>query len=645
MLNASLTNFNKIVKYLVIMMGFGSAAFLIIVSAISLAFISQYIEAYEVPLTLSIIGVVLAIFLTFALGRSKKLKEWFQGKKLNLRWLLITLISLAFPLTLLIIYVIPIDFNNFILESTPTFHFLLVSVSTLIFLVAGYLLYFSIESIKMSKLKKIKFSLFAIFTTFILIIFTLGFSFLYTNIITFPPANILSGNGHNDGPWLTWYNNKPNESICISWLTAQSNSSIVYYGTNPSALNHTAIGTGTYLHKVYLDGLTPNTTYFYYIPENFEQNHASNIFNFTTAASNPGPFKFAIVGDMQPTNQLMMNKCAMVADGLIREQFDFICQMGDMADDGSNPEDWHRLFNSLARIGANTPIQAVIGNHDWDSFIGSSNWGELFSYPYSNPSMGRYYSFDYYNAHFVMIDNFEHIYLMSQTQLNWIREDIQQARANGQDWIFCFFHLSMITSATSSMFWNLQRNLIPLFDELAVDAVFFAHDHYYEHFNYTYGWNGLLYDKTHDWSHNAIQYFCTGGGGANLEVSYGVLDPNRMATTTTVRWWDENLNQYRDVTYERRPWNASRYLTHAGFPENYTHWAPEDLGKYYYHLPTEEAYHDAWQQFGLQYGEQCYHYIQVEVNGKNCTISVRYPNGALLQGPGDAYPQQWTFQK
>ncbi|MFX1297565.1 MAG: hypothetical protein ACFFD2_22285, partial [Promethearchaeota archaeon] len=75
------------------------------------------------------------------------------------------------------------------------------------------------------------------------------------------------------------------------------------------------------------------------------------------------------------------------------------------------------------------------------------------------------------------------------------------------------------------------------------------------------------------------------------------------------------------------------------------HWAPQHLGKYYYHLPTEEAYHDAWQQLGLKYAEQCYHYIQVEIDGNNCTISVRYPNGILLSGPGDNFPQQWTFQK
>ncbi len=639
------TKFGRIVKYIFITIGFAAATVLLVTSTVALSFLSHYIEGYEIPLSLSISGVVVAILFTFLLAKSKKFRNLFQWGRVNFRWIFIIIISLLFSLIISILYIIPVDFNNLTLEASSSLHFLLVVASTLIFLIVGYLFYFSAVSIRMTKIKKIKFPLFAIIATLLLILSSFAFYFINTNFLTFPPPNILNGNGHNDGPWLTWHNNKPNESICISWLTAQSNSSMVYYGTNASNLNETAIGSGNYLHKVYLEGLNPNTSYYYYIPETFEQAHASTIFNFTTASSIQAPFKFAIVGDMQPTNALMESKGGMVADGIIKEQFDFICQLGDVANEGSDLEDWHRVFNSFSRMAANTPIQAVIGNHDWNTFIGTSNWAELFTYPYANPNMGRYFSFDYHNAHFVMIDNFEHVYLMSDTQRNWIREDITQAHANGQDWVFCFFHLSMMTTATTGMYWNLQQQLVPIFDELAVDAVFFAHDHDYQHYNYTYGWNGLVYDESHDWIHNEVHYFCSGGGGANLEVDYGVLNPDRMLATSTVHWWDENLNQYQDIIYERRPWNASKYLTHAGFPENYTHWAPGDLGKYYYHLPEEESYHDAWQQLGLEYGEQAYHYIQVEIDGTNCTISARYPNGALLQGPGDAYPQQWLFQK
>jgi hypothetical protein len=142
-----------------------------------------------------------------------------------------------------------------------------------------------------------------------------------------------------------------------------------------------------------------------------------------------------------------------------------------------------------------------------------------------------------------------------------------------------------------------------------------------------------------------VQYFCTGGGGANLEVTYGIFNQDTMLGNTTITWWNQTSTQYQKVTYESRPWNSSKYLTHTGFSENYTHWAPEDTGKYYYHLPSAELYNDAGQQLGFEYAEECYHYIQVEINATLCTISVHYPNGVLLSGPEDNHPQQWSFQK
>ncbi|NVM29149.1 MAG: metallophosphoesterase [Candidatus Helarchaeota archaeon] len=635
----------KIVKPLFSIFCFISTAIILLTLGIAISIFVHYFEAYELPLSLSLIGASTAILLTFILDKSNKFRKFFKWGKFNYRWIFIDLIALSLSFIILLIYMLSIDFNEFDLFISSDLNFFIYTACLLFFLIPGYLIYFGVKNLTLAKIRRRKFAIFAIISMIFLIVSSTGFYFFYRYFVNFPPATILNGNGYNDGPWLTWHNNYPNESICITWLTARSNSSIVYYGTNPGNLNQTATGSGNYLHKVYLDGLTPNTTYHYYIPENFVQDHPSNIFNFTTASTSQEAFKFAIVGDMQPWNELMMNKCGMVADGIIQGKFDFICQLGDIADDGNDLEDWHRVLKSLARMGANTPIQAVIGNHDFEMIVGSSNWGELFTYPYVNPNIGRYFSFDYHNAHFVMIDNFEHYYMMSDHQLDWIRNDIIEAKAKGQDWIFCFFHLTLMSVSTSDMFWNLQRKLVPIFDELAVDAVFAGHDHDYQHYNYTYGWNGLVFDKNHNWPHNAIPYFCSGGGGANLEVDYGIFDPDEMLTTNTVTWWNENINQNRDITYERRPWNSSKYLAHAGFPENYTHWAAQDIGKYYYHLPAEEAYHDAWQQLGFEYAEECYQYIQVEIDGNNCTISVRYPNGVLLQGPGDAYPQQWTFQK
>jgi hypothetical protein len=245
----------------------------------------------------------------------------------------------------------------------------------------------------------------------------------------------------------------------------------------------------------------------------------------------------------------------------------------------------------------------------------------------------------------VVIDNFERMSSMTAAQLKWIEDDVVAARARGQDWIFCFFHLAIMTTATSGMNQGLQQRLVPMFDRLAVDAVFYGHDHDYEHYNYTYGGNGLVYEPGHTWAHNPVQYFKTGSGGANLEVGYGVL--NQGLSVDTVRWWNTSAGTYQENQYQRRPWNASRYVSNPGFAVNYTQYDPSGThdGKYYYHYPPAQAYHDEVTQLGFGYGEQAYHFMEISISAKTCNITAMYPNGVALSGPGNVSPQTWLLVK
>jgi Purple acid Phosphatase, N-terminal domain len=63
------------------------------------------------------------------------------------------------------------------------------------------------------------------------------------------------------------------DSAEIAWSTDAPGSSIVKYGTNPSALNHKAEkpwggskeSNGNYNHTVWVKNLKPNTTYYYLV--------------------------------------------------------------------------------------------------------------------------------------------------------------------------------------------------------------------------------------------------------------------------------------------------------------------------------------------------------------------------------------------
>jgi len=531
--------------------------------------------------------------------------------------------------------------TDFDLARTPEFQ-AIVFVGML--LLTSFSISFARGSLKLMRLEsltRVKTRAFSAFSVIFIILsgFTIGLLAQKVYIGT-----IRNGTGYNDGPWSTWHTD-PCNSITITWLTASPNAMVLHYGTNPALLDQVYNdATLVNLHKAISLNLLPNTTYYYRIPETFSTPHASTTFTFHTAASNLDQFRFAVLGDKQPTDAHLLESNGFVADGIIAQNYDFVCQVGDLASSGTDVLDWHKTLDSLARIGATAPLLMAIGNHDWDGLEGAANWRQLFSYPWAGTEAASFYSLDYGNAHFVMLDNFELFYRMSAGQLAWIVKDITSAKARGATWIFCLFHLSIFTTATSGMLEDLQRLLVPVFDQLPVDAVFFGHDHDYEHYNYTYGANNLVYSPDHTWNHHSVQYFVT-GGGANLEVDYGVL--TMKPTTYDVEWYNLTTSNYETIQYEQRPWNQSRYVTNLGFPRNYTQYSDtgEYDGKYFYHAPAIESYFDFAPTIGLTYGEQAYHFMDVQVNGNQCVIRALYPNGDVMKGPGDAFPQIYVLQK
>jgi hypothetical protein len=638
---------------------FGAGAIFIAIDAIIIWFFNGDIVGFEPAFVLGIAASVGGMLVGFVLDRSTKFSRRFQVGSINLKWLVIAPLTMVLAVVGLVVYIYLADFfdfnfDSFDLKLAASRNLIFFTAATIIGAIPCLFLYFGVKTLVArwrgaegsARGRNVKSTLLAV----------VGLIFLIGGIVAIPvfdsyliKSQIVNGNGHNDGPWITW-NADPKTTACISWLTAAKNSTVVHYGTSPAVLDKTySDTTGANLHKAYLQGLSPDTTYFYSIPETFETPHASTQFNFTTAPATDRPFKFAVFGDMQPTSSTsdVMRTNGIIIDGILERNVDFAVQVGDIATSGSDGEDWHLSFTSLARLGAYVPIQCAIGNHDWSGMAGSLNWGALFSYPTVGGHLSQYYSFDYLNAHVVVIDTFERLGDITARQLNWIEDDITAAKARGQDWIFCFFHPTIMSTGTLGVDQSLQRTLAPLFDRLSVDAVFYGHDHHYEHFNYTFGGNGLVYEPTDTWSHHPVQYFCTGTGGANLEVDYGVLAMG--SRTDTVRWWNTNTSAYQEISYQSRHWNPSRHVNNTGFAVNYTQYSDAGThdGKYYYHYPHPlyETYHDEATQLGYDYGEQAYHFMEISINGNTCNITAMYPNGVTLSGPGNVSPQTWLLVK
>ncbi|MHA1451638.1 MAG: metallophosphoesterase [Promethearchaeota archaeon] len=441
----------------------------------------------------------------------------------------------------------------------------------------------------------------------------------------------------NDGPYVT-FGEDPQSEMTISWLTKTTSKTEILFGTDPNNLEKlTSDVPRGHLHHYYLTDLTPDTKYYYKINKNFAANHDSDLFSFTTAPSSNEDFKVILVGDMQPTWIDTLRTGELVARGIVAVNPDFVIQLGDLASSGDMAQIWHFTMKNFPLYAANAPFQLAVGNHDYAGG-GDVNTQMLFPNPY-NSSQGLYYSFDYGNAHFINIDNFDagH-YEMSSTQKVWVEQDIIDAKNRGQKWIFISFHHTILTTGTSGQNWDLQSWLVPVADKYDVDGIFFGHDHHYEHWNYTYGSSGLLYNDTDTPSGNETNYWCSGGGGAHLETDYGVLTNSPRVDNRY--FYNITAAEYQYVTVTRNHWNESRFVEF----EEHKIYADGEL---YYHAPDRESYATDNEMYGYQYGEQTLHYMKLEVtnSGNTCTISAHYPNGDILMGPDGLYPQTWTFTK
>ena len=625
-----------------------STAGLIFIGLLELYLFKLDLPGAEDAVIITMIGSIVGFFLMWFLDKNEKIKNMFQreGGRFNFRWFII--LPIAFSVNIITFLYFFIN-SNISLENIDNVISELANVKAVVSLIAGLIFgsaslfaYFGLKNINPKiRIERPKFEIFAVFST-IFLIFSVGSGiFVLTHYVTFPEASILGGTGYTEGLWLTWHDD-PTTTICISWLTAEVNSTVVYYGTSQENLDQQKEGAGNYLHKVYLTALLPNTIYFYSIPENFVTNHQSTIFNFTTAPSIDRAYKFIVFGDMQPKNLITKEANRILIDGLLSQSdIDFLIQIGDMAESGEDLEDWHDVFDNFARVSAFYPTMTTIGNHEW-GYIGyagisldtGSNYAALFTYPYVNPNIGRYYSYNYLNSHFIVLDNFEHFYHMTNEQLSWIEEDLQTASlSDTTDWIFVSLHLSIISSGSSAIYFELQENLLPLFDKYNVTAVFYGHDHMYEAYNYKYGGNGLIYNPTHDWEHNDVLYIVTGGGGAQLEKDYAIMTRGTSSYQRT--WYNTSSGVYQTNIYSRGPWDPSLVFTGD--------YSPSD-GNHYYQLSGEGCQTDLV-HFGHIYSEQTLEFITVEINGNQCNISAHYPNGDLLMGPNNDLPQNWVLTK
>lgn len=236
------------------------------------------------------------------------------------------------------------------------------------------------------------------------------------------------------------------------------------------------------VHKAVAVGLKSNTAYYYRVGD-ASMNIWSNPAVFMTAPEN-GPFTFIDISDTQMADQA---GAKIVSDTMsealhIFGDSRFIINNGDVIDNKAESQ-YSLLLGNAQSIFMNTTFMPAPGNHD----IGNSCFIDHFDLDARNAdtSTGAYYSVDYSNAHFIVLNTNEtsdEYAEFSEAQIDWMKADISAAKEAGATWIIVVMHMGPYSTSEHSSDANVvatREKVAPLFSELGVDLVLQGHDHVY----------------------------------------------------------------------------------------------------------------------------------------------------------------------
>lgn len=298
---------------------------------------------------------------------------------------------------------------------------------------------------------------------------------------------------------LTWTQD-PTTTQTITWRTDTTvNSGQVQYGKDPSLKDAKTIDATVQkfssdlgdmnIHSATLTDLEPGTKYYYRVGYG---NNFSNIYSFTTEAKDTNSFKFLIFGDSQsgiatdpqygPWKTTIQNAFNANKDAK------FFINVGDLVEIGQMYAHWNNWFDAAKGVIDTIPEMPVEGNHETYQ---SANYNSAkpkdfvsqFPVPQNGPDglKGQVYSFDYGNAHIVMLDSQEDEEEsvsgdILEAQKAWLDKDLS---STNKTWKIVFFHKTPYYNKATRSNEQIKAAFQPIIDKYHVDVVFNGHDHGY----------------------------------------------------------------------------------------------------------------------------------------------------------------------
>ena len=289
------------------------------------------------------------------------------------------------------------------------------------------------------------------------------------------------------------------DAVTLRWQSEHASVGVVRYGENAQQLQLSVKESEAgEEHEIRLTQLKPATKYFYSTGSEAEEEFKGKEFWFKTApVKKDVPVRFWVTGDQGYPNPIQ-NEVRDAMLGWLKQNprraidsppLDFWVTTGDNAyRSGSNEQFQAGFFEPYKMILRNTPVWPAYGNHDARRWV----FFDLFTFPTNAESGGvasgseHYYSFDYANIHFVMLDTQDSDHDVDGEMLSWLKKDLQ---ATKQQWLFVAFHHPPYTKGSHNSdskrdsrgrLISVRENILPLLEQYGADVVLSGHSHMYE---------------------------------------------------------------------------------------------------------------------------------------------------------------------
>lgn len=330
------------------------------------------------------------------------------------------------------------------------------------------------------------------------------------------------------GPYLQ---NLTTSSVVIRWKTSSNTQSIIRYGTSINNIN-TLVSDATpkIHHDVSLTG-TVGTKYYYQIEDNIgilAGPSSDMYFQLAPPIGSQVSVNAWILGDSGTGN----GSARAVRDAYYsyrnNNHTDLILFLGDNAyNNGTEAEYQSAMFTNMYEgLMQKSASFSCLGNHD-DRSVGIPNeysYYDIFNFPTLGEGGGlasgteAYYSFDYANIHFIILDSHATNRNQGAPMYDWAEMDIQNTT---QDWIVAMWHHPPYTKGShdsdnvndsDGRMQDMRANFLPMLEDNGVDLVLSGHSHSYER---SYFVNGH-YGNSTSFNHNIHTIPISGNGDGQV---------------------------------------------------------------------------------------------------------------------------------